>query len=64
MFLLTKLEKVDITPDPRTSPSASCYLHTVEDPWGQAGNHNGEGWTINCAVDVVPGLIPQAPNLS
>lgn len=63
MFLLTKFEKVDSTSDPRSGPSASCYLHTVEDPWGQTGNHHGEGWAVNCAIDVVPALIPPAPNL-
>lgn len=41
LFLLTELEDGDITPDPRTHPSAGCYLHAVADPWGQAGNQNG-----------------------
>lgn len=63
LFLLTELKESDITLDPWTCTSAGCYLHTVADPRGQTGNQHGEGWAINCTVDVVPSLIPQAPNL-
>lgn len=60
---LTKLEVGNVTLHPGTGPGAGCYLHAVADPWGQTGNHHGKGRSVNRAVDVVPALIPQAPDL-
>lgn len=62
-FLLTELEESDITLDSRTCPGAGSHLHTVADPRGQAGYQCGQGGAVHCAVDVVPALVPQAPNL-
>lgn len=63
LVLFTKLEESDIALHPRTRSGAGCYFHAVTDPRGQTGNQHRKGRAINCAVDVVPALIPQAPNL-
>lgn len=62
-FLLTELEESDITLDSGTRPGAGRHLHTVADPRGQAGYQRRQGRAVHCAVDVVPALVPQAPNL-
>lgn len=62
-FPLTKLEEGDITLDSGSRPGAGCHLHTVADPRGQAGYQHRQGGALHCAVDVVPALVPQAPNL-
>lgn len=62
-FLLTQLEESDITLNSGTRPGAGRHLHTVADPRGQAGYQRGQGRAVHGAVDVVPALIPQAPNL-
>lgn len=62
-FPPTELEEGDIALDPGTGPGAGCYLHAVADPWGQTGDLHGQRRAVDCTVDVVPALIPQAPDL-
>lgn len=63
LVLLTQLKICDITFDPRTGSSAGCYLNAVANSRSQTGNQHGEGGTVHCAVDVVPTLVTQTPNL-
>lgn len=62
-ILLTKLEEGDIALDSGPRPGAGRHLHAVADPRGQAGYQRGQSGALHGAVDVVPALVPQAPNL-
>lgn len=62
-LLLTELEERDITLNSGPRTGAGRHLHTVADPRGQAGDQRGQGGAVHGAVDVVPALVPQAPNL-
>lgn len=62
-FPLTELEEGDVTLDSGTRPGAGRHLHAVADPRGQAGDQRRQGGAVHRAVDVVPALVAQAPDL-
>lgn len=60
---LTQLEEGDLALHTRTGARAGRHLHAVADPGGEAGDQNREGGPVHGAVDVVPALVPQTPDL-